>query len=169
MNSDLPFTQPPEDPTRPERKPRAHRHEWVRYHAGDEVVEMRCLRCNVLADPARLRRGRTSRARGQYHEREWARRLGMRHTGNAHGPDDAMSDQGPAANAVFVGQAKSMVTARFPGWMANELDKLRGSGRIPILGILESSGTIRSRPPRRLIVIDEADWIALHGPIPDPP
>lgn len=116
-----------------------------------------CSGCGLTrADyEARQRAGRNNRKRGQHYEHEWAARLAMRQTGGLGKEDDAM-------NEVFVGQAKSMGTARFPGWMAVELDKLRArwADRVPILGILEAAGS--GRKGRRLIVVDEADWIALH-------
>lgn len=150
-----------------EREPRkCKRHRWSRDtqitetraglpYAATAVI--RCSRCPAIRDEAVSRRGKNSRARGNSQEREWCKRLGFRRTGQYGGPDD-----GIAVNGMFVGQAKSMATARFPGWMATELDKLpRAGGRIPVLGLLETPGP--GNRPRRLLVMDEADWIALHG------
>lgn len=133
------------------RHPRQNR----RYNSDGQAM---CGACLQVIDAVTARRGRNNRKRGQHYEREWARRLGLRHTGGLNKEDDAISP-------MFVGQAKSLSTARFPGWMALELDKLRNrwADRTPILGLLEAAGTIRDRKPRRLIVIDEADWLALHG------
>ena len=135
--------------------PRKCRHlrEWRSYADGSWTC-----RCGHAAAVEVVRRSRNNRKRGQSYEREWARRLGLRHTGGLNKEDDAL-------NEMFVGQAKSLKTARYPGWLALELDKLRARwpDRTPILGLLEALGTIRDRKPRRLIVIDEADWIALHG------
>ena len=112
-------------------------------------------------DPSRVRRGRNNRARGNAQEREWCKRLGFRRVGHYGGPED-----GIAVNGMFIGQAKSRATSRFPGWLSDELAKLpRSEGRIPILGILEAPGAARDHRPRRLVVMDEADFIALHGPV----
>lgn len=118
--------------------------------------------CGRRQDPDATKRARNNGKRGKHQEREWSRRLGMRQTGGLGKEDDALND-------MFVGQAKSMHTVRFPGWMSLELDKLRARwlDRIPILGILETPGA--GKRPRRLIVIDEADWIALHVGTDDPP
>ena len=67
---------------------------------------------------------------------------------------------------MFVGQAKSLSTARFPSWLSTELAKLpRSERRIPVLGILEAPGTLRDHRPRRLVVMEESDFIALYGPV----
>ncbi len=114
-----------------------------------------------LPDPVRSRRGRTNRSRGNALEREWCRRLGFRRVGHYGGPED-----GIALNGLFVGQAKSLSSARFPSWLCTELAKLpRSEGRIPVLGLLEAPGTARDHRPRRLVVMDESDFIALHGPV----
>jgi hypothetical protein len=122
-------------------------------------LDATCLVCGRVRDEARSRRGRTNRARGNALERDWCRRLGFRRVGHYGGPED-----GIALNGMFVGQAKSLSTARFPGWMATELDRLpRSEGRIPVLGLIEAPGI--GHRPRRLIVMEESDFIALHGPV----
>jgi len=143
--------------------PKKHVHRWVpidqsifaESYAQPEVEV--CLQCGLTrADfEARQRRARNNVKRGKHYEHGWAERLGMRQTGGLNKEDDAL-------NELFVGQAKSMASARFPGWMATELDKLRArwADRIPILGILEAAG--QGKKGRRLIVVDEQDWIALH-------
>lgn len=114
--------------------------------------------CGHVRDDAASRRGRLNRQRGNAQERDWCHRLAMKRVGHYGGPED-----GIATNGMFVGQAKSFATGRFPTWMANELAKLpRSEGRIPILGILETPGPARDHRPRRLVVMDEADFIALH-------
>jgi len=146
---------------------RCRRHEWgdtlttltstaadggIAYRAAFGVA---CSRCGKQKDDRASRRGRTNRQRGNAIEREWAKRLGLRRVGHHGGPEDATND-------LFVGQAKSLATGRFPGWMTDELAKLpRTEGRIPILGVLEAPGP--GKRGRRIVVIDEADWIALHG------
>ena len=105
--------------------------------------------------PAASRRGRTNRSRGNAIERDWCHRLGLRLTGK-------YGDVADGDNAMFIGQCKSRATAAFPGWMSDELVKLDGlrSGKTAILGIVEAPGP--GKRARRLVVVDEADWIALH-------
>lgn len=147
---------------------RCRRHEWL---SNAELVyigkEPRfpdagdfCERCEKPRDLMRSRQGKTNRQRGNAQEREWCKRLGLTRKGQFGGPEDGL-------NAMFVGQAKSMATGRFPSWMSNELSKLpRTDGRIPILGVLETPGM--GYRPRRLVVLEEADWCALHGPVGQP-
>jgi len=138
--------------------PKRHNHVWIDLPAGiAAVLPPGCVGCGLSKEEyeARQSRGRRNVKRGKHYEHGWAERLGMRQTGGLNKEDDAL-------NELFVGQAKSMASTRFPGWMANELDKLRArwADRIPILGILEAAG--QGKKGRRLIVVDEQDWIALH-------
>jgi hypothetical protein len=133
-----------------------HRHVWYFGSLGDETPVHVCQLCGKIRDES-SRRGRNNAKRGKLYEREWCRRLGLRQTGGLNKEDDGLND-------VFVGQAKSMASARFPSWMSRELDILRARwpDRIPILGILEAPGAARDHKPKRLIVIDEQDWRDLH-------
>jgi len=166
-DNDLTWSQPVDDPTRPERPARTcRRHEWAWIErtvldvtdAGpvyDPNAQQRCHRCGRIKDEAVSRRGRTNRQRGNAQEREWCKRLGLTRVGHHGGIEDGR-------NEMFVGQSKSLATGRFPRWMSDELDKLpRDQARIPILGVLETPGI--GHKPRRLVVLDEADWIALHA------
>lgn len=155
---DLPFGEPSTPPNLGAPPPRrCTRHSWVRETFPDGTVVTSCWRCPAIKDEARSRRGRNVRLRGNHQEREWAKRLGFKRTGHYGGVDDAIEE-----NGLFVGQAKSLATARFPGWMTTELEKLRAAkpSHVPVLGILETPGP--GHRPRRLVVVDEADWIALH-------
>jgi hypothetical protein len=144
------------------RGAKRHVHSWPLLTAGpilDDRTTLGLCACGLSREEyeARQRKGRNNVKRGKQAEHDWAGRLNMRQTGGLNKEDDAL-------NEVFVGQAKSMATARFPGWMSRELDTLRArwADRIPILGILESPGSARDHKPRRLIVMDEQDWIDLH-------
>jgi hypothetical protein len=158
------------------RTPRRHRHVWAILSSsvgesfadgvlqGDVFLRIDggprgeiCRVCGRVKDPTTSRRGRNNAKRGKLYEREWCRRLGLRQTGGLNKEDDGLND-------VFVGQAKSMASARFPSWMSRALDILRARwpDRIPILGILEAPGAARDHKPKRLIVIDEQDWRDLH-------
>ena len=137
---------------------RCRRHVWGVTYQSDGREWTPCLRCDHVRNDTASRRGRTNRSRGNAIEREWCKRLGFRRVGQYGGPED-----GVATNGLFVGQAKSMSTARFPGWMSDELARLpRAGGRIPVLGVLEAPGP--GRHGRRLLIIDEADWVSLYGP-----
>lgn len=145
-------------------KVRRHRHRWRQSSSVFDVASMKapgdwvCAVCGVPEDPARSRRGRTNRSRGNAQEREWCKRLGLRRVGHFNGPEDGIGTDG-----LFVGQAKSLSTARFPSWLSTELAKLpRTEGRIPILGLLETPGAARDHRPRRLVVMTEEDFVSLH-------
>lgn len=87
-----------------------------------------------------------------------AKAVGGRRTGMYGGKDDVLADE------MFAFQVKSMATARFPGWMSTQLDALRAhrTDREPVLVVAEAPGP--GRRARRLYVVDEATWLALHGP-----
>jgi hypothetical protein len=119
--------------------------------------DVQCGRCDKVIAAASARRGRIARQSGNTAERDWCKRLRFTRVGHFGGVEDGL-----ATNGMFVGQAKSFAAGRFPTWMSVELDKLpRTNGRIPVLGILEKPGS--GHRPRRLVVMDEADWIALHA------
>jgi len=146
------------------RKPCA-RHRWTHLVIAEGVSlngtwgpvdDYRCP-CGAVRDPVTSRRGRNSHKRGNAKERAWCLRLGLDHIGQFKGTADGM-------NAMFVGQCKTRQTGSFPGWMAEELDRLANlrTGKTPILGVVEAPGA--GHRERRLVVVDEADWIDLHGP-----
>ena len=163
-DNDLTWSQPVDDPTRPERPARTcRRHQYKLVpapginppHGMTAVTLGPCIRCGKEYNAVSSRRGRTNRQRGNAQEREWCKRLGLTRVGHHGGIEDGR-------NEMFVGQSKSLATGRFPRWMSDELDKLpRDQARIPILGVLETPGI--GHKPRRLVVLDEADWIALHA------
>ena len=127
------------------------RHVWDHGY----VVRDSCLHCGAVRNPAVSRRSKGNHARGNAKERAWCRRLALDHVGQFKGIADGQ-------DAMFIGQLKTRATGSFPGWMTDELDKLAklGTGKTPILGVVESPGP--GRRERRLVVVDEADWIALH-------
>jgi len=114
-----------------------------------------CRSCGAVRSPEVSRRAKNNDRRGKAKERAWCRRLALEHTGQYGGAADG-------ANAMFVGQLKTRQTGSFPGWMSDELDKLAAlaTGKTPILGIVEAPGP--GKRERRLVVLDEADWLALH-------
>ena len=139
---------------------RHHRHRWTEMGFLDDFLQgterIICRGCGMSRDVAASRRSRTNRSRGNAIEREWCHRLGLRHTGQ-------YGEAADGENALFIGQCKSRATNKYPGWMANELDKLAAlrTGRVPILGVIEAPGP--GRKARRLVVVQESDWIDLHN------
>jgi len=147
--SDLPWTTGDDPPTRNGAKGRGK----CRHHQFG--FDDTCHLCGTPLDPAVSRRSKNNTKRGNAKERAWCIRLGLDHVGQFKGIADGQ-------NALFVGQCKTRQTGSFPGWMSDELDKLAllGTGKTPILGVVEAPGP--GRRERRLVVMDEADWIALH-------
>ncbi len=146
--TDLPWLAPEPDPTRPERRGRrCSRHDWT----GEPPT---CRRCGHPADPARLRRGRRNRARGNEIEREIGRRLGLRRVGQWGGPDDL-------AGELFAAQVKSggAFPERLWGWLKAVPVT---AGQTALLVVTDAPGPGHRR--RAVVVLDIADWIALHGP-----
>ena len=140
------------------RKCRRHEWEGAYTYSDGRVIDVenpRCLRCGAIKNPAVSRTNRGNHPRGNAKERAWCRRLAFDHVGQFKGIADGQ-------DAMFIGQLKTRATGSFPGWMTDELDKLAklGTGKTPILGVVESPGP--GRRERRLVVVDEADWIALH-------
>lgn len=157
--TDLPFTRPDEDPTRPARPPRKcrrHDWEWTEWAADQsrvlEMVEW-CKRCHKLKDDTAARRGRTNRSRGNAIEREIGHRLGLRRVGQYGGPDDLSGD-------LFAAQVKSGVafSERYWGWLQAVPHT---AGQTPILVVTDAPGPGHRR--RAVVVIEIGEWIALHG------
>jgi hypothetical protein len=158
MTDDLPFDYPsPANPGAP--APRKCRHPKDRrgWFSNELGTWWRCGLCGHEADPARVSMGKTNRKRGNAKERASAKRNGTQRTGHHGGKDDYR------VNGLFAVQNKSMATARFPGWMTNELDALRREwpNLEPVLHVEESPGP--GRRARRIYVVDERTWFALHG------
>lgn len=138
-------------------RPRQHRHRWESRQTDDGVVEV-CAACWRTRDAEASRKGRNNRARGNAIERDWCHRLGLRLTGK-------YGDAADGDSTILIGQCKSLATGRFPGWMADELAKLAAlrTGKAAILGVVEAPGP--GRKARRLVVLEESDWLDLHGPV----
>ena len=65
-----------------EREPmKCVRHRWVAWIDPEIGPAHKCRRCNIARDDTRVRRGRTSRNRGNAFEREVAAKLGGRRVG----------------------------------------------------------------------------------------
>lgn len=148
--TDLPFDYPTgPNPAAPEPRT-CRRHDWTFDPVADE---WRCLRCSRIRDLALVKRGRTNRSRGNSIERDVARSLGMRRTGQYGGPDDARG-------SLFAAQVKSgsAYPERLHRWLkAVPVD----AGQTAILVITDAPGAGHRR--RGLVVLDLDDWRDLHG------
>jgi hypothetical protein len=116
-DDDLSWSQPIDDPTRPERPPKSCRHPfWVsdnlaRYVDGVAVSgPMWCGKCGKVADPERQRRGKSSRRLGSDQERRIERVYGPRKVGEF---GDAVDHIG----RDFVWQSKASRSLP-PQWLA---------------------------------------------------
>lgn len=127
------------------------RHRWG---LSTHLVETYfCLRCGVVRDDTRSRRGKSARRRGNDYERDVAAALGGVKVGMYGGPVDV---QTPLLNV----QVK--VRGAFPSWMTDELAKLpRTGGRVPTLVVADTPGSGRRR--RALVVMSLDDFRELHG------
>lgn len=125
------------------------RHEWFPSVEHD----YQCIRCGVVRDDTRSRRGKSARRRGNDYERDVAAVLGGVKVGHHGGPVDV---QTPLLNV----QVK--VRGAFPSWMTDELAKLpRTGGRVPTLVVADTPGQGRRR--RVLVVMALDDFRELHG------
>lgn len=117
-----------------------------------------CTRCGRDIDPERARRGKNNRARGNAIERDVARKLGLRRTGQYGGPDDAASDW-------LVVQVKS--GGAFPERLWSLLGTLPvNAGQTRAVVVTDAPGPGHRR--RAMVIVDLEDWAALHGAPPTP-
>lgn len=154
---DLPFTTGPDRPALGATPRCKHPKDKRRLALVGDLTITECGRCGHAFDPERQRLGRLNRKRGNAKERAAAKRNGTVRTGHAGGKDDYRTE-------LFAFQNKAFKTGRFPAWMTDELDALRREwpDREPVLHVEESPGP--GRRPRRIYVMDEKSWLALHGP-----
>jgi hypothetical protein len=118
-----------------------------------EVPAVGCINCGRVRDPAASRRGRNNRNRGNAIEREVAAKLGLRRVGQFGGPDDVRGEW-------LVAQVKS--GGAFPERIWKWLNAITAdAGQTRAVVITDAPGPGHRR--RALIVLDLADWAALHG------
>ena len=144
----------------PARRCRKHTYKLLAIEPGaehDTFTLGACVRCGRAYSPEASRKGRANRSRGNAIERRVAARNGARRTGQYGGKDDV-------TGGLFAFQVKSRKGSAFPRWMTAELEALRpGIGqREPVLVVVEAFSD--RRPARTLYIVDEATWLALHGP-----
>lgn len=145
-------TTPPNSGAAPRRKcahPRAARRSL-------EDGGSACSRCGADIPAASMRRGRTSRRRGNDIERAVAAQLGLKRTGQYGGPDDARGDW-------LVAQVKS--GASFPERVWRWLQALPAdAGQTRAVVLTDAPGPGHRR--RAVVVVELEEWVALHGPVP---
>lgn len=159
MTEDLEWSQPVDDPTRPERTPRGcRRHQWVttRWQVLGEIAEreqVACGRCGKVRDWTTVRRGKNNRNRGNAIEREVGKRLGLRRVGQYGGPEDL-------AGEMFAAQVKSggAFSERFWQWLKAVPT---GADQTALLVVTDAPGPGVKR--RAVVILELDDWIALHG------
>lgn len=162
--TDLPFTLPDPDPTRPERKPaKCRRHRWIVVH-GDyfsdgPITETRCDRCGKPLDVAGSRRGRNNRSRGTRDELEVARILGGVKVGQLGEPYDVLLPGYLRAQAKKLGKWPSL--SEVVRW----LDAIPAGPELRAVTLADTPGPGGGRT-RRLIVLDLAEFARWHGKAP---
>lgn len=142
-------------------KPRkCRRHRWV--IADDPNTQwphperpIQCANCGAVHDTAASRRGRTNRSRGNAIERDVAKALGLKRTGQFGGPDDASGE-------LFVVQVKSGKS--FPERIYRWLKAVPTNAvQTPLVVVTDAPGPGHRR--RALVVLTLEDWVALHGTV----
>jgi hypothetical protein len=151
--SDLPFTQPVPDPSRPEREPRkCRRHQW----ATDIFSEAtHCFRCGKPKDHAVSRRSRNNRKRGTTDELAVAQIVGGRKIGPLGLPWD-VEIEGYA-------RLQCKVLDRWPSlaMVIQWLDAIPAAPELRGVTLADTPGSGFTK--RRLIVFDLAEWASWHG------
>jgi hypothetical protein len=136
-------------------KPRTcRRHDW-RFIMARSVME--CVRCGRPKDEDVSRRGRTNRSRGNSIERQVGKQLGLKRVGQFGGATDLGVSADPFA--VSVKSGNGYFSERY--W-----DQLKrqpiAAGQTALLVVTDAPGPGHKR--RAIVVLDIADWLALHGP-----
>ncbi len=145
----------PPNPAAPGPRP-CRRHEWGRVSLLDDDTPF-CIRCGKVRDETLVRRGRTNRSRGNSIEREVGKQLGLRRVGQFGGATDLGVSADPFA--VSVKSGSGYFSERY--W-----DQLKrqpvAAGQTALLVVTDAPGPGHRR--RAVVVLDLADWLALHGP-----
>ena len=152
--TDLPFTLPDEDSSRPERKPaRCRRHRWVSYR-NDGRDWTACDRCGHVKDQAGSKRGRNNRKRGVSDELAVARLLGGEKVGPLGLPWDVTI---PGYARI---QCKKL--SRWPSLaeVVKWLDAIPAGPELRAVTLADAPGHGKVR---RLIVLDAEEFARWHG------
>lgn len=135
-------------------KPRTHRrHTWVLDPVADVT---RCNGCPAVYDAVASLRGKRNRNRGNAIERAVGKQLGLKRVGQFGGATDLGESADPFA--VSVKSGSGYFSERY--W-----DQLKrqpvAAGQTALLVVTDAPGPGHAR--RAVVVVDLADWIALHG------
>jgi len=118
-----------------------------------------CTRCYKRLDAAASRRGRTNRRRGNSIEREVGKALGLKRVGQFGGATDLGVSTDPFA--VSVKSGSGYFSERY--WSQLKRQPLAAE-QVALLVVTDAPGSGHKR--RAIVVLDLADWIDLHGPVP---
>lgn len=136
-----------------ERKPKVCRHpKWKRAARPDGIT---CTSCQKLLDPARAKRGKNARARGNAYERSVAKRLGIKRVGQYGGAEDAGDANDWISVQCKVGSAFPLNIDRWLRAIPDRADRLRAV----VIG--DAPGSAGKR--REIIVLDFADFVNWFG------
>ena len=149
--TDLPFTLPVPDSSRPERKPaKCRRHVWER-----TATETYCARCSTRRNDATSKRGRNNRKRGVSDELAVARLLGGEKVGPLGLPWDVTIPGYARIQAKKLKHWPSL--AKVIEW----LDAIPAGPELRAVTLADTPGS--GGTTRRLIVMDLAEYAAWHG------
>jgi hypothetical protein len=154
--TDLPFTLPADDPTRPARPSRkCYRHMYVRLLSTEHGPTWVCETCGKARDDTASKRGRGNRSRGNRDELVVARILGGNKLGQLGLPWDV---EIPGYLRV---QAKKL--DRWPSLNAviEWLDGIPSSPELRAVTLADTPGP--GGRTRRLIVMDLEEFASFHG------
>lgn len=128
-------------------------------HLGASKCEpgLICTRCYKRLDEAKSRRGRNNRARGNSIEREVGKVLGLKRVGQFGGATDLGVSADPFA--VSVKSGSGYFSERY--WRELRRQPV-AAGQTALLVVTDAPGPGRKR--RAVVVLELADWRALHGP-----
>jgi hypothetical protein len=115
-----------------------------------------CGSCLAVIDGRTARRGKNNRSRGNAIEREVGKSLGLTRVGMYGTPTDLGATAEPFAVQVKSGGA---FPERFWAWLKAIPAK---ADQTPLLVVTDAPGPGRKR--RAVVVLDLAEWVALHGP-----
>ena len=151
-DDDLAWSQPADDPTRPERPAKTCRHPRAFRKISAISGLLYCQSCDKAIDPAASRRGRTNRARGNREELTVARKIGGRKMGPLGLPWDV---EMPGYARLQVKKLASAPSLRF---VAGELARIGSGAEMPGFVWIEPG-----RGGEALIVFRLADFAERHG------
>ena len=152
--TDLPFTAPAPDPTRPERKPaRCRRHVWM--PTATDCYREWCDRCHRWRDETASKRGRNNRRRGTSDELAVARLLGGEKVGPLGLPWDV------TVPGYLRAQCKRLDKWPSLNEVTRWLDAIPAGPELRAVTLADTPGP--GGRTRRLIVMDAAEFAAWHG------